>query len=89
MVICYILAEENTCLAVKQLLALKNMSSEDLVKNEENEKIRLLALVDKRSEFLSRKHVLADMEQILAQETEKFKETQKIQSQTVKGVLSQ
>ncbi|XP_072379383.1 E3 ubiquitin-protein ligase LRSAM1-like isoform X1 [Diabrotica undecimpunctata] len=81
--------EQNADIAIQELLALNNEPLSQLLEQEKLEEEKLLSAINRYNEALRKDDILAAMQDILAQETVKFKEFHKSRLETSKSILEQ
>ncbi|XP_023020535.2 E3 ubiquitin-protein ligase LRSAM1 [Leptinotarsa decemlineata] len=80
-------AENNADLAISQLLSLNNEPSGQILEQEKLEEERMLAAINRYNETLRKEDILEAMEDILAQETMKFKEFDQSRIESSRSIL--
>lgn len=88
-VIWYFTAENNADIAIKQLLTLNAEPQTELLEQEKLEEERLLAAVNRYNETLRKDDILVAMQDILEQETAKFKQFDESRIETAQSILEQ
>lgn len=84
----FLLAENNADIAIQQLLALNREPQAQLLEQEQQEEVRLIAAVNRYNETLRTDDVLAAMHDILAQETQKFKQFDQSRVEATQSILA-
>lgn len=81
------LAENNAYIAIKQLLTLNKEPLAQLLEQEKQEEERLMSAVNRYNETVRKDDVLAAMQDILEQETQKFKQFDQNRIETTQTIL--
>lgn len=83
----WFIAENKAYIAIKQLLTLTSEPLAQLLEQEKQEEERLMAAVNRYNETVQKEEVLAAMQDILEQETKKFKQFDKSRIETTQTIL--